>query len=182
MSMKADQENFDQLRRLLAIKRHEQPPPGYFKDFSQQVIMQIRASGPQTARDDADRLVWEAPWLQRFWAALEHNPLMAGGFGVLVCALLISGVIYSENMARPSEVGVIQTETEQPARQPGALVDSSSVIHPVFVQAAATEFSSFAGTPTVEARGLMFDQVQNSPTQERAKPVLFNVPEGGLNP
>jgi len=182
MSMKADQEDFDQLRRLLALKKHEQPPPGYFKDFSHQVIMQIRASGPQAAREGGERLVWEAPWLQRFWAALEHNPLMAGGFGVLVCGLLISGVIYSENMSRLPEVGAIQTDTEQPVRQPGVVAENSSVMHPLLTRTAATEFPSVAGAPTVEARGSLFDQFQNSQTDERAKPVLFNVPDGGLNP
>src|SRR5947209_2563290 len=98
--MNADQENFEQLRRLLALKKHEQPPPGYFKDFSQHVIMQIRAVGPE-AEAGIERFLWEIPALRRFWAALEHNPLLAGAFGVLVCALLVSGVVYSEKAARP---------------------------------------------------------------------------------
>ena len=42
MSMNAEPENFDQLCRLLKLKRHESPPPRYFNDFSSQVIARIR--------------------------------------------------------------------------------------------------------------------------------------------
>jgi hypothetical protein len=173
--MNADQENFDQLRRLLTLKRHEQPPPGYFKDFSQEVIMQIRAGGPEQAA--AGRLVWDAPWLQRFWSALEHNPLMAGAFGVLVCGLLISGLIYSENMARLPEVGAIGTD--QPGN-PTTVVDNSNAGQSLFTQAAPTDFPSTIAQPAMEPRGSLFEEFQNSRPQ--AKPVLFNVPEGGIKP
>jgi hypothetical protein len=42
------------------------------------------------------RLLWEAPWLQRIWAAFEAKPVLAGAFGLAMCAFLITGVIYSE--------------------------------------------------------------------------------------
>ena len=81
MSMYPDPENFDQLRRLLALKRHEEPPPGYFHHFSGHVIARIRA-GERAAPDSAWGLLWDAPWLQRLWAALEARPVLAGSVGV----------------------------------------------------------------------------------------------------
>ena len=94
--MNQDTENFEQLRRLLKLKRYEQPPPGYFNDFSSQVIARIKLG--ERGEDSAviERLLWEAPWLQRIWAAFEAKPVLAGAFGLAVCGLLITGVIYSE--------------------------------------------------------------------------------------
>jgi len=92
MSMYPDPETFDQLRRLLALKRHEQPSPGYFHYFSSQVIARIRA-GERAAPDTAWGLLWDAPWLQRLWAALEARPVLAGAVGVACCALLLASVV-----------------------------------------------------------------------------------------
>ena len=92
MSMYPDPENFDPLRRLLALKRHEQPPPGYFHHFSGQVIARIHA-GERAAPDTAWGLLWDAPWLQRLWAALEARPVLAGSVGVACCAALLASVV-----------------------------------------------------------------------------------------
>src|SRR5215467_7319885 len=95
--MNPEQENFAELRRLLVIKRYEQPPPRFFNDFSRQVIARIRA-GERAEESIVERLGWEAPWLRRIWSAFENKPLLAGAFGVAVCSLLVSGIIYSERV------------------------------------------------------------------------------------
>ncbi len=87
--MNPEQENFDSLRKLLALKRHEQPPPGYFDHFSSNVIHGIREARHAERQEGI-------PWLQRFWALLEAQPLLAGGVGVGACALMILGVLYSD--------------------------------------------------------------------------------------
>lgn len=164
MSMKADQENFEQLRRLLALKKHEQPPPGYFNDFSQQVIMHIRAAGPGEESLGLETI----PWLQRFWATLEHNPLLAGAFGVLVCALLLSGVIFSERAGAP-DVNLVDSPQDL-----AAVTDVSTSNHPLLAQPVQTDFSSTAGVPSFESRGSLF--ATPSHAEPLARPVMFSVP------
>ena len=100
--MSPEQENFDSLRRLLALKRHEQPPPGYFNDFSGQVIARIRAGERADRSGFWESLSWEAPWLQRIWGAFETKPIMAGALGMAVCGLLVSAIALSEKAANPS--------------------------------------------------------------------------------
>lgn len=160
MSMNADQENFESLRRLLALKKHEQPPPGYFKDFSEHVIMQIRAAGPGEESLGLETI----PWLQRFWGALEHNPILAGAFGVLVCALLLSGVVFSEKAGTP-DVSLPDTEV-------ATVTDASSLNHPLLAQPVQTDFPSTRGMPTFESSSSLFAV----PSQPLAKPVMFSVP------
>jgi hypothetical protein len=113
MSMDQDSQDFESLRRLLALKRYEQPPPGYFNHFSVEVIARIK--GGEGAHENVmERLFWEAPWLQRLWAALETKPVMAGAFGAAVCALLVAGVVYSERPEGQPLISGLATSTAIP--------------------------------------------------------------------
>jgi len=69
--MNSESENFDQLRRLLALKRHEQPPPGYFDGFSGKVTARIRAG-------EQGEGAFERTWYYRCWKLLEAQPVFAG--------------------------------------------------------------------------------------------------------
>lgn len=87
--MNPDSPEFEQLRRLLSLKRHEQPPPGYFDRFSREVVVRIKAG------EQGDASV-AGGWLQKLWGMLEAKPVFAGAFGASVCAVLISGILNSE--------------------------------------------------------------------------------------
>jgi hypothetical protein len=96
--MSAQQDDFEDLRRLLALKRHERPPPGYFQDFSGQVIARIHAGEAATSQSWAQRVLERAPWLQNLWDGFGARPIVAGAFGVSVCSLLVVGLISSERV------------------------------------------------------------------------------------
>ena len=95
------EQNFDDLRRLLALKRQEQPPPGYFHRFSGEVIARIRA-GEQAPDRSIGR--FDLPWLRKFWAALETKPALAGAVGASICAMMLWAVVSTENLGGTSAV------------------------------------------------------------------------------
>src|SRR5437899_8227397 len=99
--MNPEQESFESLRRLLALKRHEVPPPGYFHGFSDEVIARIRAGERDDRSGIWESLSWEAPWLRRLWSAFETKPIFAGLLGMAVCGVLVSGVVYSQKPDQP---------------------------------------------------------------------------------
>jgi hypothetical protein len=93
--MSAEPENFDSLRRLLTVKRHEQPPPGYFDQFTSEVMARLR-SGEQHRPDLLGDLDDDAPWVQRLLWFFNARPAMAGAFGVMACAVLLGGIYFSQ--------------------------------------------------------------------------------------
>src|SRR5258708_3176945 len=96
MNMTPDSEQFVNLRRLLALKRHEQPPPGYFHQFSSHVMIRIREGEHGEDTDWLTSFFGEAPWLHRMWSFLEAKPLLTGTAGALASALLVAAVVFSE--------------------------------------------------------------------------------------
>jgi hypothetical protein len=99
--MNENENNFESLRRLLALKRHETPPPGYFANFSAAVTARIRAGDARRTASVPDRLADELPWLFRLMSAFEAKPAFAGAFASALCLLLLVGIVYAE---RPSDV------------------------------------------------------------------------------
>jgi hypothetical protein len=91
--MKESEQNFDELKRLLKLKRHEIPPPGYFHNFSSDVLAGIRAerNGAQS------RLSSEASWLTRFLRIFETRPGLVGGMATSVVLLLVFGVVLADH-------------------------------------------------------------------------------------
>src|SRR3954468_15863872 len=98
--MNPDSENFDSLRRLLALKRHEIPPPGYFDRFSRDVMARIKAG------ESGGTIEVGASCFQRFAAMFDVKPIFAGAFGAAVCALVIAGITTSSEPATQASATV----------------------------------------------------------------------------
>jgi hypothetical protein len=171
--MTPEQENFDALRRLLKVKRHEQPPPGYFNDFSQQVIAQIRAAAPVERDSVLDRLSWEVPWLQRLIDAFQAKPALAVSFGAAVCTLLVGSVIYSESLEfKPVAVPIV-AGTPDPVTQPPI----ASVAFPLAGSgeaALAASGTNNSMNPIAQPVGSLFDQFSIKP-----QPVSYQLQGNG---
>jgi hypothetical protein len=94
--MNENENNFDSLRQLLKLKRQENPPPGYFNNFSSRVTARIRAGEAIAGGSAAERLAVEAPWLMKFLQFFEAKPAFAGGFALALCLLLLGGIVFAD--------------------------------------------------------------------------------------
>ena len=86
--MNPSPEEFDRLRKLLTLKRHESPPPGYFNHFSDKIIARIEAEG-QCIR---------ISWWQRLFPELDAKPVLACAYGLVIMGLLAIGVGVSQSL------------------------------------------------------------------------------------
>jgi len=107
-----ENDNFEALRRLLSLKRHEVPPPGYFNRFSGDVIARIRA-GEQSSTSAAETVFARFPWLLRFLQAFEAKPAFASSFASALCLVLLFGIVYAEQSDQASQP-LIQTSSLTP--------------------------------------------------------------------
>lgn len=111
--MNENQPNFESLRHLLALKRHEVPPPGYFNNFSRQVVARIRAGEAEAAASWSERFLNKVPWLQ-WLQGFETRSVFAGGFASALCLLLLFGVLAAQRSESVSQA-FLQPSASQPA-------------------------------------------------------------------
>lgn len=112
---------FDPLRRLLALKRHEVPPPGFFDRLPDRIMAQIAM--PQQSRWEQilDELL-AIRWVQR---------IAAFGMAAFVGVLFVTAVTHSDNGVQPAGAthlgsGIPSAIPSSLAHQPG----TSGVINP----------------------------------------------------
>lgn len=146
--MNSEHEKQMDLQKVLALKRHEAPPPRFFKGFSTQVMDRIHSPEPSVPR----------PWWQRFGDEIDSRPVLVCGSGIIVCGLLVIGLIASLRVEPPKRVAKPSGDPNQliatPASplepaQPGTLNPNQElrVTEPVLI----SEPSPFsASKPTIE--------------------------------
>jgi hypothetical protein len=108
--------DFERLQRLLALKRHESPPPGFFNRFPDQVRARIT---------QAD-LVPES-WWQRWLAAVSVKPAWATAYAVVASLLVIGGVWLAKTSPADGGPQLANSPAQSGATNPpGALLASNA--------------------------------------------------------
>lgn len=95
--MSRSPDEFEELQKLLALKRHEQPPPGYFNQFSDRVIAQLEAEGARPS----------PTWWQRCWDVLTAPPAVALSYGAVVLGVGALGVLLLQSLELEPDGGMV---------------------------------------------------------------------------
>lgn len=74
-------DEFKKLRKLLALKRHEVPPPGYFDRLPGQI--RTRMAGTEAHSE---------PFWRRWFSAWELSPALATSYAIVTVGLVCGGV------------------------------------------------------------------------------------------
>jgi len=110
--MNPEPQDTSRLQKLLALKRHERPPPRFFNDFSDRVISRLHSPGA----------IEPAYWWQRLGLELDVKLAAIFAFGLVVCGLFLFGVT---SAMQGEETGPVAHAT--PGNAPGPAATSPRV-------------------------------------------------------
>ena len=88
-----DRESFAALRRAVALKRHEQPPPGYFDRLHRRVLDRL----------PLEREVEPEDWFEALFERFRLRPALAGFFSLALGAFYLAGLGYSGRVAQQQQ-------------------------------------------------------------------------------
>jgi hypothetical protein len=92
MKSNLDSENFEAVRKLMALKRHEMPPAGYFNRLPGIIILRIE-------RGEGKLTIWE-----RISADFTIRPAFAYAFALAACAALTTSLYSVRTRSAESSV------------------------------------------------------------------------------
>ena len=126
--MNQKENNFEELKQLLKLKQQELPPPGYFDDFSGQVIARIRAGEAGVPQAYTENLQSDAPWVMNFLRLFETRPGLIGGFAASLCLLLVLGVIFAEHSEVATKDLLTVSEPSTASASPMASIGAPALV------------------------------------------------------
>lgn len=161
--------NFDEknrrLQRLLALKRHETPPPGFFERFPNRVLINIRAGTEMETR----------PWWQRFYRAVLNEPMVAGSYAALGLGALLFGVSVFQ-MALDHEAPAVVALDGIAATSPGLpLTPADNLPAGVIYRVSPAQFRDASESTLIPSRwsGSAGNRdIIEPPTEQQAEPKL----------
>ena len=109
--MNSSPNDFEDLRQLLALKRHEKPPPGYFSYLPDKVMMRLE-------REDLDEYSTWWQWLVR---KLDAQPVLAGAYAFAISGLMLLGFKLSQDLQHEAagESGLLGNTIDPMTLRPG---------------------------------------------------------------
>jgi hypothetical protein len=140
ITMSQPPEDFSEICRVLAWKRHESPPPGYFNGFSNKII----------ARIEAEQLASKAPWWHLLLRSLNWQRGLMGANVLIAAGAGIVGIAgYHTLRSVPDDEGVawaplpLPVPGESPAG--GIFADNNSVFHASGAPEGPVSLAGFSG-------------------------------------
>ena len=103
--MNSSPDDFRDLRRLLALKRHEQPPPGYFKHLPDRVMIRIERE---------EGLAEHSTWWEWLVRKLDAQPVLAGAYAFAISGLMLLGFKVSQDLQHEANTGGLLLNTLDP--------------------------------------------------------------------
>ena len=97
------------VERIIALKRYEQPPPGYFHLLPDRIIHRIEYGEGQSS-------FWE-----RWWPEFRVRPALAYALGLAVCGAMTAGFYCAPKMYPAADAGESPSGSQWAAASAGTL-------------------------------------------------------------
>jgi len=110
------------LKKILSLKRREQPPPKFFQGLSHKIIHRLHTPEPPR----------QPTWWQRMGLDFDAKPVLVCAAGVAVCVLLAGGLISSRHVDPPAALpGTSENSPLQTPTLSGSMGQPSPTVSPI---------------------------------------------------